>query len=81
MAEQARIEVLAREMIRRGDFDHLFNPGRGARLDKDSQDDWSLRYFIRDIPTFDGKGDSMPHTHVIEFGDFLTNGSGIQGSD
>ena len=29
MAEQARIE--AREMIRRGDFNHLLNPGEGAR--------------------------------------------------
>ena len=73
MAEQARIEALAREMIRRGDFDHLLNPGRGARLDRDSQDDWSLRYSIRDIPTFDEKGDSMPHTHMIALGDFLIN--------
>ena len=62
MAEQAGIEALAREMMRRGDFDHLLNPGRGARLDRDSQDDWSLRYSIRDIPTFDGKGNSIPHT-------------------
>ena len=63
MAEQARIEELAREMIRRGGFDHLIHPGRGARIDRDNQHDRSLRYSIRDIPTFDGKGDSMsPHT-------------------
>ena len=30
MAEQARTEALAREMIKRGDFNHLLNPGRGA---------------------------------------------------
>ena len=60
-------------MIKRGDFNHLLNPGEGARIDRDSQDDWSLRYSIRDISTFDGKGDSMPHLHMIEFGDFLVN--------
>ena len=38
-----------------------------------NQDDWSLSYSIRDIPTFDGKGDSLPHTHMMEFGDFLAN--------
>ena len=32
---------------------------------------FGLAYFIGDIPTFDGKGDSLPHTHMIEFGDFL----------
>ena len=32
---------------------------------------FGLVYSIRDIPTFDGKGDSLPHTHMIEFGDFL----------
>ena len=51
----------------------MVNPGRGTRLDRDNQDDWSIRYSIRDIPTFDGKGDSMPHTYMIEFGDFLVN--------
>ena len=30
-------------------------------------------YFIRDIPSFDGKGDSLPQTHMLEFGDFLDN--------
>ena len=75
MDEQFRpgLEERAREMIRRGDFGHLVNPGRGARLDRDIQDDWSLRYSIRDIPTFDGKGDSMPLIHIIEFGDILVN--------
>ena len=75
MEEQVRqrAEELVREMIRRGDYHHLINPGRGARIDRDNQDDRSLRYSIRDIPTFDGKGDSMPHTHMIEFGDFLVN--------
>ena len=68
-----RVDERDREMIRRGDFGHLANPGRGARLDRHSQDDWSLRYSISYIPTFDRKGDSMPHTHMIEFGDFLVN--------
>ena len=63
MAEQARIEALARKMIRRGDFDHLLNPGRGARFYRDSQDDKSLRYSIRDIPTFDGK-EILCHIHI-----------------
>ena len=60
-------------MIRKGNFNHLVNADRGTRLDRDNQDDWSFRYSIRDIPTFDGKGDSMPPTHMIEFGDFLVN--------
>ena len=68
-----RVEEIAREMIRRGEFDHPVNPDREARLDRNNQDDSSLRYSIRDIPTFDGKGDSLPHTHMMEFGDFLTN--------
>ena len=68
-----RVEERAREMIRRGDYDHLVNPGRDARLDRDNQDNWSLRYSIRDILTFEGKGDSMPHLHLIEFGDFFIN--------
>ena len=60
-------------MIRSGEFDHPVNPDRDARLDRNIQDDWSLSYPIRDIPTFDGKGDSLPHTHMMEFGDFLAN--------
>ena len=73
MTEQARIEALAREMIQIGESNHLLNPGEGARIDREYQDDRSLRYSIRDIPTFDGKGDSLSHTHMIEFGDLLTN--------
>ena len=33
MTEQARIEALAREMIQRGEPNHLFNPGEGARIE------------------------------------------------
>ena len=63
MDEQYRqkIEEIAREMIRGGEFNHLVNPDRDVRLDRNIQDDWSLSYSIRDIPTFDGKGDSLPH--------------------
>ena len=68
-----RLEEIAREMIRSGEFDHPVNPDRDARLDRNNQDDWSLSYSIRDIPTIDGKGDSLPHTHMMEFGDFLAN--------
>ena len=68
-----RVEEIAREMIRSGEFDHPVNPDRDARLGRNNQDDWSLTYSIRDIPTFDGKGDSLPHTHMMEFGDFLAN--------
>ena len=68
-----RVEEIAREMIRRGEFDHPVNPDRDARLGRNNQDDRSLSYSIRDIPTFDGKGDSLPHTHMMEFGDFLAN--------
>ena len=55
-------------MIRRGEFDHI-REGLGGRDGYHR----SLRYSIRDIPTFDGKGDSMPHMHLIEFEDFLMN--------
>ena len=68
-----RLEEIAREVIRSGEFDHPVNPDRDIRLDRNNQDDWSLSYSIRDIPTFDGKGDSLPHTHMMEFGDFLAN--------
>ena len=50
----------------------MLNSGEGARIDREYQDR-RLRYSIRDIPTLDWKGDSLPHTHMIEFGDFLTN--------
>ena len=51
-----RVEEIAREMIRSGEFDRSVNPDRDARLDRNNQDDRSLTYSIRDIPTFDGKG-------------------------
>ena len=74
MGEQyrQRVEEITREMIRRGKFDNPVNPNRDARLDRNIQDDRDLRYSIRDISTFDGKGDSLPQTHMMEFGDFLT---------
>ena len=55
--------------------DHGRGRGQPRQSDRErSRDrDRSLRYSIRDIPTFDGKGDSMPHTHLIEFEDFLVN--------
>ena len=68
-----RVEEIDREMIRSGEFDNPVNPDRDVRLDRNNQDDRSLRYFIRDIPTFDGKGGSLPHTHMMESGDFLAN--------
>ena len=83
--DQQRIDAAAREMIRRGEYDHLFGPnnvderrgqGNGNRDRQNRQEDRnerSLRYSIRDIPTFDGKGDAMPHTHLVEFEDFLVN--------
>ena len=43
------------------------------RHDRNDRDDRSLRYSMRDIPTYDGKGDAMPQTHLIEFEDFLVN--------
>ena len=59
--DQQRIEAAAREMIRRGEFDHLLGPnnvderrsqGNGNRDRQNRQDDRnerSLRYSIRDI--------------------------------
>ena len=58
-----RVEEIAREMIRSGEFDNPVNPDRDARLDRNIQDDRSLRYSIRDIPTFDGNGD-LYHIHI-----------------
>ena len=87
MAElQQRIDQRAREIIDRGEYNHLFGNGnesdddqqdqqhrhRHRRQPRQSQDDTSLRYSLRDIPTYDGKGDSMPHTHMIEFDDFFS---------
>ena len=93
---QARAEELAREMVRRGDIQHLMpgvdgldddddqrrghghgHRGRGRGQprhdDRDRSRDRSLSYSIKDILTFDSKGDLMPHTHLIEFEDFLVN--------
>ena len=75
--DQQRLEEIVREIMRRGEY----NPenagndrghGNGHRHRHD-RDDRSLRYSMRDIPTYDGKGDAMPHTHLIEFEDFLVN--------
>ena len=63
-----RAEEIVREMIRRSE---LTNPGRGNR--QNDNNDTSLRYSLRDIPTYDGTGDSMPLIHMIEFNDFLVN--------
>ena len=68
-----RVDERAIEMIRSGEFDNLVISDRGARLGRNNQDDRSLRYSIRDIPTFDGNGDSLPQTHMLEFSDFLAN--------
>ena len=80
-----RVDERARELIERGEYNHMFgqlnaeyriSQGNGNRDRQDRQNDKSergLRYSLRDIPTFDGKGDAMPHTHLIEFEDFLEN--------
>ena len=82
---QQRIDAAAREMNRRGEYNHLMDPnnvddrrdqdnGNGDRQNRqDDRNERSLRYSIRDIPAFDGKGDTMPHIHLIEFEDFLIN--------
>ena len=66
MAElQQRIDQRAREMIDRGEYNHLFGNGnesdddqqdqqhrhRHRRQSRQNQDDTSLRYSLRDIPT------------------------------
>ena len=68
MDEQVRqrAEEMVREMNRRGE---LINPGSK----QNDNNDTSLRYSLRDIPTYDGTGDSMPNIHMIEFNDFLVN--------
>ena len=68
-----RVEEIAREMIRSGEFNHPVNPDRDVRLGRNNQDDWSLSYSIRDIPTFDGNRDSLPQMHMLEFSDYLDN--------
>ena len=59
-----RVDERAMELIRSGEYDNLVIPDRGARLGRNNQDDWSLSYSIRDIPTFDGNGDSLTHIHI-----------------
>ena len=83
--DQQRIEAAAIEMFRGGELEHLFGQnnvderrgqGIGNRNRQNRQDDRnerSLRHSNRNIPTFVGKGDAMPHTHLIEFEDFLVN--------
>ena len=81
--DQQRVEEIVREIMRRGEYNPGdVNNGRGHgnghrhrqdRNDRDDRNDRSLRYSMRDIPTYDGKGDAMPHTHLIEFEDFLEN--------
>ena len=68
-----RVEEIPREMIRRGEFNHPVNPDRAVRLGRNNEDDRSLSYSIRYIPTFDGNGDSLPQMHMLEFSDFLDN--------
>ena len=83
--DQQRLDKRAREMIMRGEYNHLFeqlnvddrigqgNGNRDRHNRKNNRNERSLRYSIRDIATFDGKGDAMPHTHLIEFEDFLVD--------
>ena len=76
--EQQRLEEIVREIMRRGEYNpenagNARGHGNGHRQDRNDRDDRSLRYSMRDIPTYDGKGDAMPHTHLIEFEDFLVN--------
>ena len=78
--DQQRLEEIGREIMRRGEYnpenagnDRGHGNGHRHRQDRNDRDDRSLRYSMRDIPTYDGKGDAMPHTHLIEFEDFLVN--------
>ena len=78
--DQQRLEEIVREIMRRGEHnpenagnDRGHGNGHRHRQDRNDRDDRSLRYSMRDIPTYDGKGDAMPHTHLIEFEDFLVN--------
>ena len=49
------------------------NRNRGRQNRQDDRNARSLSYSIRYIPTFDGKGDAMPHIYFIKFEDFLIN--------
>ena len=78
--DQQRLEEIVREIMRRGEYnpenagnDRGHGNGHRHRQDRNDRDDRSLRYSMTDIPTYDGKGDAMPHTHLIEFEDFLVN--------
>ena len=87
--DQQRLDERARELIERGEYNHLLEQvnadhrigqgmgqrnGNRDRYDRHfDRNERGLRYSIRDIPIFDGKGDAMPHTHLIEFEDFLAN--------
>ena len=78
--DQQRLEEIVREIMRRGEYnpenagnDRGHGNGHRHRQDRNDRNDRSLRYSMRDIPTYDGKGDAMPHTHLIEFEDFLVN--------
>ena len=89
--DQHRLDERVRELFERGEYNHLLEQlntnhrigqGNGNRDRHDrhyDRNERGLRYSIRDIPIFDGKGDAMPHTHLIEFEDFLANtGSDIK---
>ena len=78
--DQQRLEEIVREIMRRGEYnpenagnDRGHGNGHRHRQDRNDRDDRSLRYSMRDIPTYDGKGDAMPQSHLIEFEDFLVN--------
>ena len=83
--DQQRLDERARELIERGEYNHMFEqPNANQRIGQgngnidrhDRQNDRNergLRYSLRDIPTFDGKGDTIPFIHLIEFEDFLAN--------
>ena len=90
-----RAREIARELIERGKYIHLLKQvnadqriGQGIGQSNRNRDRYDrhfdrnergLRYSIRDIPIFDGKGDAMPHTYLIEFENFLANtGSDIK---
>ena len=74
--DQQRVEEIVREIMRRGEYnpgnvDNGRGHGNGHRNRIgmiEMIEMISLRY--SDIPTYDGKGDAMPHTHLIEFEDF-----------
>ena len=93
--DQQRLDERARKLIERGEYNHLLEQvnadhrigqgigqrnGNRDRYDRHfDRNERGLRYSIRDIPIFDCKGDAMPHTHLIEFEDFLANtGSDIK---